>query len=369
MRLTNLLNLKHNNFFGIDVGFSSVKVVQMRKGKHGYDVVAAGWEKIAEIDNTTSQSQNANTASAIRRCVRNCGIKSNLAVCSVEGPEVSVRRFSFPTLTHEEMKNAVLFEAGQVFPFELKHSTVDYERMNPESWSSDHDQDVMVPEGQDIQGVMVAATNRLIQERRQMLKSISLKCALMDVDSLALLNCLTECEKPSSNRSIACVHVGSFNTHIIVLPTGRLPHLRDLPYAARDVIDQLASDHNVPVSVMEKILFTHQGAHRSEADITSSLQKSCKRLVSGLTETLRYYSTQEKIPPVERIYICGDLALVDGFVDMLGSMLSEEVVVWNPFTSLNCNSITYGQDIIDQYGPALAVAAGLAMRTYPDDPN
>ena len=148
MRLKFLSSLRRHEFFGIDIGLSSVKTVQLRKDKQGYSVISAALEEIAERDISPENIQRENIISVIRRCVRETGIKTNLAVCSVGGPEVNVRRFNFPSLSQEEIENAVLFEAGQVFPFELEHSTVDYTTMKPDSREQRNDLIITPPVGE-----------------------------------------------------------------------------------------------------------------------------------------------------------------------------------------------------------------------------
>jgi Tfp pilus assembly PilM family ATPase len=76
---------------------------------------------------------------------------------------------------------------------------------------------------------------------------------------------------------------------------------------------------------------------------------------------MRYYTAQAKSTDVEKILVCGGFALAEGFVELLNSRLGIEAVLWNPFDHLQINHLY--EEICAKTGPAMAIAAGLAMRT------
>ena len=85
--------------------------------------------------------------------------------------------------------------------------------------------------------------------------------------------------------------------------------------------------------------------------------------MAEVTDTLRYHGTQEKSAAVEKLLVCGGFALAKGFVEALGNQLSPAVELWNPFDKIRCQTTKSCEAIIHNNGPALAVAAGLAMRS------
>jgi Tfp pilus assembly PilM family ATPase len=54
---------------------------------------------------------------------------------------------------------------------------------------------------------------------------------------------------------------------------------------------------------------------------------------------------------------------VEGFVELLNNKLSAEVVLWNPFDAIDCDAGQGCREVLEKDGPAMAVAAGLAMRS------
>ena len=94
-KLLSELGIEKREVMGLDIGLSQVKLIQLCKDNGGYAVTAAGVAEIAASEGSNKR-RRITTLSAIRQCLEMTGIKTDLAVCSVSGPEVAVRHFEFP---------------------------------------------------------------------------------------------------------------------------------------------------------------------------------------------------------------------------------------------------------------------------------
>ena len=72
---------------------------------------------------------------------------------------------------------------------------------------------------------------------------------------------------------------------------------------------------------------------------------------------------QEKSGFVEKVFVCGGFSLVKGFVELLDNQLPTAAVLWNPFDKIAQDKHLQGKEVLKENGPAMAVAAGLAMRS------
>jgi len=343
-----LLNIRQNDVLGLDIGSSAVKLIQMRKDNGDYKVAAAG---IAEIANGTEDKSQieTNITKAIRKCFQSVSVKTNLAVCSVCGPEVAVRYFKFPPLQTEEILGAILLEAEQVCPFNISESAVEYQ---------------LIPRGDDnISGVFVAATNNLIKARRQLVTNASLNSVLMDVDGLALLNCLSQYENAGTIGATAILNVGSRFTNLAIIGDNSLPFVRDISYAGNDIAKKIAEENEVSQETVCKILSGEEGAGLLQKELADSFANACQKLVDDVADTLRYYMAQEKSGFVEKVFVCGGFSLVKGFAELLDNQLPTAAVLWNPFDKIAQDEHLQGKEVLKENGPAMAVAAGLAMRS------
>ncbi len=342
-----MFDFARNKVLGLDIGSSSVKMVELSKDRAGYTVNSAAIVDIPGV--TDKSSQEENTLRVIRESLESSDFQADSVVCSVCGPEVVVRNFKFPPLQRNEVENAVMLEASQICPFDVTRSTVDYQLL-PDT------------EG-NVSGILVAAKNSWIDKKKQIAESLSFHNILVDVDGLALINCFNELEKPEANQSTAILNVGSSFVNLAFIDNDSPSFIRDMVYAGNDIIKAVANEVGETPENIKRILFGKTESKKPEMELAESLKKGCKKLIVDVKETLRYHKTRTKSAAVEKIFVCGGFALVKGFIEILNEQLSAEVILWNPFEKINLGENSLKEKTLREEGPALAVAAGLAMRT------
>ena len=178
---------------GLDIGSTSVKMVSMSANGDGRHVTAATMSAIDSAQDENSPSQKSVIA-AIEECLRSSrgGISRNSNfVFGLSGPKVKVSSFNFASLTLEEVANAVMLEAAQICPFDIRSSIVDYQLIETDKSDSDgpRKKRKVYP---STTGVLAVAAKEVISEKQRLAEEGLLKCVLMDSDGLALLNCLGE---------------------------------------------------------------------------------------------------------------------------------------------------------------------------------
>jgi len=343
------LEIDQREVFGLDIGSSSVAAVQLQKKGGGWTVTAAGRVKVSSSEGVKNLHE-INTVRAINECLELTGIRTPMAVCGISGPEVAVRDFKFPSLSSEEIESAVLLEAAQVCPFNADDATIDYQ---------------LVRNGKDnVSGILVAATNKLINSKVELTKQAALDCVLMDVDGLALLNCLSGCERGGDEQTTAILNIGNSHT-TLAITSGQgiraLPFIRDVAFAGNDIAEAVANEIDCSPETVKEIVLGDSTTDQSE--LNNSLEKACEGLIVDVMETLRYYAAQEKSSFVEKIFVCGGFAAVKGLLELLDKRLPAKVVLWNPFEKIGCAAGRSCEEILQEGGPAMATAAGLAMRS------
>ncbi|MBN2183614.1 MAG: type IV pilus assembly protein PilM [Sedimentisphaerales bacterium] len=357
MDLKQILNLSKNEVCGLDIGSSAVKIVAMRKESNGYKLIAAGLSRIADRSiqrqNNGHDEIDTNTVKAIHDCFKLTRLKSKnrlrtkLAVCGVSGPEIAMRDFEFPPLPAEELDGAVALEAELICPFNPEQAAVDYQ---------------LISENADkTKGILVAATKTSIKNRKLTVQKAGLKCVLMDVDGLALLNCYNNLAAEQERSTKAVMNVGSSYTTLAIMNDEGRPFIRDTACAGDYIIERIAQANNISPEAVTDILFGDSPDGKIE--LGESVEKACDALVVDVAETLRFYAAGEKTKPIGKIFVCGGFAPAKGFVEMLSRRLGIEARLWNPFESELCHTSGKNSDFLRKKGPAMAVAAGLAMRS------
>jgi Tfp pilus assembly PilM family ATPase len=115
---------------------------------------------------------------------------------------------------------------------------------------------------------------------------------------------------------------------------------------------------------IKELLFGFDGSESDSNNLRAVLEQASQELIHDINGTLRYYTTRENSSAVEKVYVCGGFGLAKEFVDILDQHLYSEAVLWNPFDRIPYNVNPDCEQFLKKNGPAMAVATGLAMRSF-----
>src|SRR5579864_7483428 len=94
---------KQKTVVGLDIGSSSIKAVELRNTKQGYELVSFGLEALAQDTVVDGAIMDAPlVAGAISSIFDAQSVKSKSVATAVSGHSVIVKRVSLPMMTEEE---------------------------------------------------------------------------------------------------------------------------------------------------------------------------------------------------------------------------------------------------------------------------
>lgn len=364
---------------GLDIGSTSVKAARIRRRGDHVTVTGAAQSPIEPTDQPGAPPDEK-VVMAVRRCLRVLGNRSRV-VCSLAGPEVAVRTFEFPALPRHQLASAVELEAAQVCPFEVSEASVSFHVLSAppaakgakpaEAGPPDakppaaKPADAKSPDGERMRGFFAAARNKIIQHRKSLCERGDATCVVMDVDGLALLNCLEACKRRRAGETAMVLNVGYAFTNVAVVSDDGLPFVRDISFASDHVLTRISQIVEQPRPKVVAALEGGVEAEISKAKLQSAVRQACAGLADRVTETIRYYGTRKSGPAVDRVYLCGGFSQSGAVARALISLLPAKTELWDPLAILPCTRIVR-KNPAAEHGPALAVAIGLALRTLRD---
>jgi type IV pilus assembly protein PilM len=246
-------------------------------------------------------------------------------------------------------------EAQQVCPLDMQQSVLDYQLIATGQTKS-------ASKAQPRRGVMAVATQRVIEESEKLLAEAGAKAVMVDVNALALLNCLNELKTLDKQETVAVIDIGGLQTNVLVYGHDGLPFVRDINTASGEIIKQISGELKLTEKEIWQMLAQEQASGQLDNNLLLAMNNAVVPLANAINETLRFYSFQEKKSGVDRIFLCGGFALIDAFVEFLTDALSVPVEMLNPFLTIK-DSISAGlNEELKKNGPVFAVATGLAMR-------
>src|SRR6201984_271933 len=173
-----MFGLGSKSIVGLDVGSSSIKAVELRKGRNGIEVAHLGLEALAPDIVVDSMIVDSGTVStAISKLFTDNQIKAKAVATAVSGHSVIVKKISLPSMSDQELAETIEKEAAQHIPFDLADVNLDFQIVSED-------------EGQPHMDVLLVAVKEAqILNYTNVLSMAGKTPAIVDIDALALQIC------------------------------------------------------------------------------------------------------------------------------------------------------------------------------------
>ncbi|MBK8206229.1 MAG: type IV pilus assembly protein PilM [Planctomycetes bacterium] len=88
-------------------------------------------------------------------------------------------------------------------------------------------------------------------------------------------------------------------------------------------------------------------------------------LISEIQDTFKYYINRRIVPRIDKVRLCGGTAKFPDIQEFFAGQLGVPTDLWNPFARIDVGGVSgkYPPNFLDELGPMMAVATGLAMRS------
>jgi type IV pilus assembly protein PilM len=265
---------------GIDIGSSSVKVVQLKKGADGYELEKAGMAPLypdGERSGDPAVRRKAKVE-AIKRAISDAGISCKSAVSAVSGESIIVRYLQLPNMPEEELKKALQWEAEEYIPFRLDEVNIDSMVLGKSEGGDDR-----------VDVLLVSAKKELVEEHVSIIRDAGLTPRIVDLDSFAFLNCFEVSGDDGGGDAVALINIGSDITGICIYHKGISRFSRDISMGGGTITEAIRAHLRCSYKEAEVLKLTQgalpeSGASGEEtAPFSSSLMDTIRGTVEEMT--------------------------------------------------------------------------------------
>lgn len=345
---------KKKDLVGIDIGSSSVKLVQLWQTRDGYQLLNAAIMPLppeAIVDN--SLMDTAAVVDAVKNLVASLGIKSKEAACSISGNAVIIRKIILPAMTSEELEDQISWEAEQYIPFDIKDVHIDFQILGP---------DAIDPS--KVQVLLVASKKDIINDYVAVFNDAGLSLNVMDVDSFAVQNAF-ELNTELSDEVRALVNIGAGVMNINVIKAETSLFTRDVQMGGNQYTEEIQKQLGVSAQeaeTMKMLAVEQQGGPLADVigRVNDSLAQEIKRSVDF------YNSTASGEDRIVSISMCGGCSKMAGLKETVAAKLGMDVESLNPFERIKYGEKDFDPEYLQEIAPLMAVGVGLAIRRVGD---
>jgi type IV pilus assembly protein PilM len=336
---------------GLDIGSSSIKAVELKKSRNGVEVAHMAMEPLSSdivVDSMIVDS--GSVASAITKIFTESGIKSRAVATSVSGHSVIVKRIPMSTMSDQELAAVIQTEAAQHIPFDISDVSIDYQILNDNG-------------GATMDVLLVAVKKDKILNYTNVLSLAGKAPAVVDIDAFALQNCYEYNYQPGPGATVALLNLGASVMNINIVKGATPLFTRDVSVGGHQYTDSLQKELDLSFDDAESLKLGHKVGTVSEDAKMPILQQVTEIIVLEIQKTFDFFRATATGEHIERIYLAGGSSQVPGLIEALRQEFSLPVEILNPFQRIE-PPLGTGADLADKNAGQMAVAVGLALRSF-----
>lgn len=332
--------------FGLDIGRSFIKVVQVKVGGGKKALIAAGNHQTAPGGILSDSSVDLKSLSeSIRVCVEGSKVTTKKCAVSLIESQVVTRLIQLPNLTDKELSSALNYEAEQYIPLPIKDVNLQFKVISRPT-DSNGKMDVL----------LIAAPKRIVSKYLDVVKNAGLDVEAVETESAALARALCRPDEPAT----IIISMGAVSTELFIAKGGSVLFTRSIATGGVNLTKSIMTEFNLPQSQAEQYKQTYGIV---EANLSGKLAAILKPILDVLiSETLKaveFAHTHEKDSQIGRIVICGGGSFLPGLAEFLTERTSLEVSLGDPWADFSKEGIILK---LTGQGSFYSVATGLAQR-------
>jgi len=350
-----MLFSKKKELIGIDVGSTSIKLVQLRESKGGYEVDSMGIAALppeAIVDNTLMDSSAV--ADCIRSLVEGLAVrKVREAASSISGNSVIIRKVQMPAATDEELESEILWESEQYIPFDIQDVNVDFQ---------------ILPQGDDdpsrMNVLLVASKKDIINDYQSVFAEAGLKLVVVDVDAFAVQNAFEMNYDVSPEDVFALINIGANMMNITVVKGGVSLFNRDVQMGGSLYTEEIQKKLGTSADEADRMKVS-AGPGSSES-LLEAIGKINDTIALEVRRSLDFYNSSALEGKISGLYLAGGGSKTLNLAETIGERLSLPVEIVDPFRKIKWDEKKFEPDFVAELSPIMCVAVGLAARRLGD---
>jgi type IV pilus assembly protein PilM len=361
---------KDGSVVGIDIGASSIKVVQLRASRgiavlETYGEIALGPYGEVAIGKTV-KIPTEKTAEALMDVMKEANITAHEASVSIPFSSSLLTVIDLPKVDNESLKRIVPIEARKYIPVPVSEVVLDWFVIpQDDKQNSAFDQvrqdtkKAVGPKGQEV--LLVAIHNDILRSYKSIMESAGLNVDFYEIEVFSAIRATID----HGLAPLLMVDLGASTSKMYIVERGivRLTHI--VTAGGQHMTETLANSMGWEFEKAERVkrergMIDSTAYSREENDqIKAALLSTLARVFSEVNRVLLSYGERSN-KNVARVILTGGGASLPGLVDIARTSLSAEVEIANPFA--HTEAPAFLDDVLRSIGPGFAVSVGLALR-------
>lgn len=343
-----LFSSKPVTYLGVDIGGSSIKMVELKKEAGGLRLLSYGFSESAEFKTSIDWHKDLKyTAAIINKIREKSGIKASTVIAALPTFSVFSSVLNLSNVNVKDLSSAVQWEAKKVIPLPLEEMILDWRRIEDENDDK---------KSKNVKVLLTGAPKTLVQKYVTIFKEAKLSLSSLETETFSLIRSLLGNDK----NTTMIVEIGATTSDISIV-TKSVPVLnRSLDFGGAAITEAISKNLNIGFERAEQFKYD-MGINLSGQDgvIPQTILETINPIINEIKHMTALYEEKNK-DQIKKIVLSGGSSILPGFSEYISEHLDTNVVIGDPWARISCPVDL--EPVLKEVGPKLSVAIGLAMR-------
>lgn len=346
---------KGNGVVGIDIGSSSIKVVELQDKKgvvtlSTYGEVQLGPYAGKQIGESVTLDAKQEQE-ALVDVIRESAVQSRNAVFAMPLSSSFVTNVSIEADADADLASMVRVEARKVIPASLSEVTLDWAEVEVTKTEAEENDT-------NYRNVLIAAIQNAALERfKVLMQFVGLTQPPTEIECFSIIRGLYSSDEPD----FAVVDIGAVSAKLYIAHKGLLMRMYRIRAGGAVATKKISEVLDTDFQTAEQMKFTADRSLGSFGEMKRAHDSSYDRVFREFNQVIREYEQKTGIT-ISTVYLAGGGALFPGTDSYLKDALNHDVIKVNPFSKVAYPA--FMEDTMHEIGPSFAVALGAAMRYF-----
>ena len=337
-----------NEFFGLDIGTTAVRLVQL----HGTGPVKALVKYAqAPLDSkvvlSDSKADQQKVVQSIRELIAQSGVTTRNVAVGLPSQRVFTTVVDIERLNPSELAHTIQYQADSLIPTPLSESKIDWALLG------DSPKDKT-----KVEVLLSSVTNEFAETRLDMLESIGLNVIAFEPDNLALTRALVASEATLPQMVL---DIGYKSTDMVITMNGAPRLTRAIPTGSEAIIRAAQQNLSIDESQAEQFVFKFGlTKDKLEGQIYQGIIGTVDILVGEIDKSIKFFQSRYSGTKLDRIVVTGGASALPEFPLYIANKFGVNVEIGSAWRNVSFPADRQNEllAISNHFG----VAAGLAER-------
>lgn len=376
--MLNLLNKKSSSFFGIDLGTTGIRAVELARENKTIvlkNYVSLEAEKRMKPDGTivkkNIQALDADTIESMKTILNTAEVANHKVAMSVPTSSTFSSIITFPRMPREEIEKAVNFEARQYIPIPLDEvvygwNIISRDRKNVISTKmpvkkKEKTEKPHVNSSDKTRVLLIAIPKETCTKYMQIANAFSLDLVALETESFSLSRSLVG----KREGTFLIIDVGYKMTGLTIVDDGSVTESHSISTVGGEEITKIIS-HSYGVNedranVLKKEIGINSASDRKIAEVVTPILSI---IISEVRKNQEAYFRNNG-RRIDGIIMTGGSSRMTGLSDFISHELGLPVEMGNPFKMVAHDNML--EERLESISSSYSVAVGLALFGFEND--